>query len=92
MSTPKPLTQAEMYQATGLGPEWELIWEDPAPGAERDHLCGVPTGAESAYRGEWVRVPYAATGTPGVQAAKCERCRIAWVRAVRGGKESPPAV
>ena len=83
MGTPKPLTQAQMREATGLGPEWRLTWLGPAPVDEREHLCSAPTGPEGTYRGEWVRVRYVATRTPGVQVAKCERCRTAWVRAVR---------
>jgi len=27
-----------------------------------------------------VGLSYGLTGTPGVEAARCERCRVAWVR------------
>jgi hypothetical protein len=84
MSTPKPLTQAQMREATGLGAEWQLIWAGPDPFAENEHLCTGLYGPGGTYRSEWVRVRYEPTGTAGVQAAKCERCKIAWVRAAAG--------
>jgi len=84
VSTPKSLTQDQMREAAGVGPEWQVIWAGPDPLAEHEHLCGGLYGPGGTYRSEWARVPYTPTGRPGVQAAKCERCRIAWVRAGRG--------
>ena len=36
---PKPLTQAQMREAAGLGPDWQVIWAGPDPFAEHEHLC-----------------------------------------------------
>ncbi len=79
----KVLTQAQMREATGLGPEWHVVWAGPDPFAEREHLCGGFMGPKGTSRSEWVRVRFAPTRTPGVQAAQCERCRVAWVRALK---------
>jgi len=84
MGTPRPLTQAQMREATGVGPEWQVIWTGADPLADHEHLCTGLYGPGGTYRSEWARAPDAPTGILGVQAAKCERCRIAWVRAVRG--------
>ncbi len=81
-ATPKPLTLAEMHDAAGLGPEWNVIWTGADPVAEREHYCGSLTAPEGTARGDWVRIRYAPTGTRGVQAAKCVRCQTAWVRVV----------
>ncbi len=79
-----PMTPEEMREATGLGPEWDLIWA----GADRldamQHLCVAFPGPEGTYHSAWVRLPYEPTATPGVAVAKCARCRIAWVRGVKG--------
>lgn len=87
--TPKPLTQAQMRDATGLGQNWQVIWAGQDAVAEREHLCTGLPGPEGTYRSEWVRVRYTSTGSPGIQAARCERCRTAWVRAVIGGSHRP---
>ena len=81
---PKPLTQAQMRQVTDLSPEWLIIWAGADVFPEHEHLCTSPPGPGGTHRSEWVRVRYAPTGTPGVQAAKCGRCRVAWVRAMAG--------
>ena len=91
MGTPKPLTPAQMREAAGLGPEWQVIWAGADPFADHEHLCGGPYGPGGTHTSGWARMPYAPTGTPGLQVAKCERCRMASVRAVPGSKESPPA-
>jgi hypothetical protein len=91
MRNPKSLSLDQMRAAAGVGPEWEVIWMSAERVDVLQHLCACIYGPGGTYRSEWVRVPYAATGTPGVQAAKCERCRVAWVRASRihpsSGKE-----
>ena len=84
MSTPRPLTAEEMRQALNFGPEWQVIWMGADPLDAFDHDCGGPCGPDGTYVSEWVRLPYIPTSTPGVQAARCERCRMAWVRAVGG--------
>lgn len=78
------MTLAQMREATRLGLDWMVIWAGADPVGVREHLCGGLPGSGDAYRSEWVRVRYAPTDTPGVQAAKCERCRTAWLRAVGG--------
>ncbi len=78
------MTQATVRKATGLGPDWHLIWAgaDPLPSVQ--HLCGGLYGPGGTYVSEYVRLRYEATGTPGIEAAWCERCRVAWVRAAGG--------
>jgi hypothetical protein len=75
------MTQAEMHQATGLGPDWQIIWEARHALPDVEHLCGGLYGPGGTYVSEHMRLRYEATGTPGIEAAKCDRCRIAWVRA-----------
>jgi len=77
------VTQDEMRRALGVGPEWRVIWsgDDPLPTVE--HWCGGLYGPESTYVTETRMLPYARTRTPGVEAAPCRRCRLAWVRSVR---------
>ncbi|HYB71980.1 MAG TPA: hypothetical protein VED18_01310 [Candidatus Sulfotelmatobacter sp.] len=74
------MTGAELRQATGLGPEWHLIWAGADPVAAGDHLCGGLAGRLSPGRSQWVRLRYAPTATPGIEAAQCDQCRTAWVR------------
>ena len=78
------MTQNEMRQATGLGPEWRLIWcgRDPFPVVQ--HLCEGLARPGAMGESEWVCLPYAPTATPRFEVAKCERCRIASVRAAEG--------
>ena len=76
------MTEAELRQATGLGPEWRLIWAGADPVAAGDHLCGCLAALGSTGGGAWVRLRYAPTATPGIEAAQCDQCRTAWVRSV----------
>ena len=72
------MTADEVRQAAGLGTYWQVIWNGPDPNAAvRHHSRGLyaPGGT---YAAEWVQIPYAPTGTPGLEVARCERCRIAW--------------
>jgi hypothetical protein len=85
------MTPAEMRAALNFGPEWQVIWMGADPRDAFDHDCGGLYGPGGTYVSEWVHLPYLATHTPGVQAARCERCRIAWVPAMGGGQEPPPA-
>jgi len=74
------MTPAEMREATGLDPDWHLIWAGADPVAAGDHLCGGLAGPGSPKRSTWVRLRYAPTATPGIEAAQCDRCRTAWLR------------
>jgi hypothetical protein len=75
------MTQAEMHQATRLGPEWQFIWEGRHALPDAEHLCGGLYGPGGTYVSEAVRLRYKATGSSGIEAAWCARCREAWVRA-----------
>ncbi len=78
------MTQAEMHQAAGLGPDWHVMWSGADPFDTMQHLCGSLTGPGGTHHSDWVQLPYAPTATPGIEVARCERCRAAWVRAVEG--------
>ncbi len=78
------MTQVEMRRATGLGPEWQVIWEGQHALPSVQHICAGLYGLGGTYVSEYVTVTYPPTGTPGIEAARCERCRVAWVRAVGG--------
>ncbi len=76
------MTPEEMRQATGLGPEWELIWAGADPSEVVPHLCAGLYGRGKSFEGAWVNLRYEPTATPGIEAAKCELCGTAYVRAV----------
>ena len=76
------MTQAELRQALNLGPEWEAIWTGANPLDSHQHLCGGLYGPGGTYQSEWMTPTYRPTGRSGIEAAWCERCRVAWVRAV----------
>ena len=69
-----------MRQALGVGREWRVIWQGHAPFDTASHLCAGLAGPPGAYQSEWVNLLYAPTATPGVEAARCARCRTAWLR------------
>jgi len=73
-----------MLRATGLGPEWQVIRTGCNALRDLEHLCGGLHGPGEAHVSEYVRLRYETTGTPGIEAARCERCREAWVRAGKG--------
>ena len=77
---PSVPTQAELRHALNLGAGWEVLWTGASPLDTHDHLCGGLHGPGGTYVNEWVRLPYTATGRPGIKAAWCARCRVAWVR------------
>ncbi len=69
-------------QDAGIGPDWQVIWTGAVAGESLAHLCpGVPASGVTDQTGR-VRLRYTATAIPGVEVAKCQRCRIAWVRSV----------
>ncbi len=79
------MTQGEMCAALQVDPEWSVLWS----GADRlravEHWCVGLYGPGGTYTSETVLLPYRATETPGIEAARCERCRVAWVRRVEEG-------
>ncbi len=83
------MTTDEMYRATGLGPEWRLIWMGADPCSAVRHLCPQITAPATGSYPEQVHLPYAPTATPGISVAACARCCIGWVRA--GVAEAQPA-
>ncbi len=76
------MTQDEMRRATGLGPDWRLIWCGTDLFPVVHYLCEGLPGPGGTDESEWVRLRYSPTATPGIEVAKCERCRITTVRAV----------
>ena len=69
-----------MRRATGMGPEWRLIWAGADPPWTVLHHCGAHSGpGDTELSAAWA-LPYTPTPTPGVESARCERCRTAWVR------------
>ncbi len=79
------MTQDEMRPAHGVGPEWSLVWCAADPLRAVEHWCVGLYGPGGTYTSETVMLPYRATQTPGIEAARCERCRVAWVRRVEEG-------
>ena len=77
---PIPLTQTMMRQAAGLGPDWDVIWMDRNGVEDVLHVCGTLEG-RTTDPSEWTRVEYVPAPTPGIEVARCSRCRLAWVRA-----------
>ncbi len=61
--------------------EWSLIWTGADPLPTVQHLCSGLYGPVETNVSEYVTLTYAPTSTPGMEAARCERCRVAWVRA-----------
>jgi hypothetical protein len=59
------MTQAVIHRATGLGPEWHVIWEGRHALPDVEHLCGGPYGRGGTYVSEYMRLGYEATGGPG---------------------------
>ena len=68
------MTYEEMARATGLA-EWRLIWMGDKVPAEVEHVCTAPSAPSRLER-----LPFRATPQRGIAAARCERCRTAWVR------------
>ena len=73
-----------MRRALGVGPEWRLIWAGADALRTVEHWCGGMYGPGGTYMIEAVLLIYAPTPTPGVEAARCQRCCVAWVRTVGG--------
>ncbi len=76
------MTQTEMRQATGLGPDWQLIWEGEHVLPSVEHICAGLYGPGGTYRSQYVRLEYVPVETVGIEVARCGRCRLAWVRAI----------
>jgi hypothetical protein len=74
------MTLAELRQAAGVAPDWEVVWAGPDPLDPMLHLCTGHSEREGTFRGEWVTLPYIPTGAPGIEVARCEKCRIAYLR------------
>lgn len=75
------MTQEEMRRAAGLEPSWEVLWTGAARPDAVQHLCEGLFNLRGCYEDSWVHLPYQAAATPGLEVAKCQRCRAAWVRA-----------
>ncbi len=73
-----------MRGALGLGPARQVIWTGADPLPTVQHLCGGLYGPGGTYVSEYVTLTSAPTSMPGMEAARCERCRVAWVRTVGG--------
>ena len=76
-----------MRRATGVSPEWRLIWRGADPPWTVLHHCGHSGLGDTEVSAAWT-LPY--TPTPGVEAARCERCRSAWVRTSTRRLDGPP--
>ncbi len=63
---------------------FSILWAGANPLQILEHLCGGLYGPGGTYVSEYVTLTYAPTSTPGLEAARCDRCRAAWVRAVEG--------
>ncbi len=74
------MTQDEMRAALHVGPDWSLVWRGPDPLRAVEHWCAGLYGIGGTPTSETVMLRYEATDTPGIEAARCERCRVAWVR------------
>jgi hypothetical protein len=74
------MTLTEIRQAAGAGPDWEVVWAGPDPLDPMLHLCTGLSEREGTFRAEWVNLLYVPTGAPGIEVARCEKCRIAYVR------------
>jgi len=75
------MTQDELRTAAGLEPSWEVIWTGTARPDAVQHLCEGLFILCGSYEAAWIRLPYQAAPSPGLEVAKCQRCRAAWVRA-----------
>ncbi len=75
------MTPAQLRQAAGLGAWWQQTWEGMHLLPNVEQICSGLHGPGGAYRREYRCLAYAPTPTPGIEAGRCERCRIAWVRA-----------
>jgi hypothetical protein len=49
------MTQAETHQATGLGPEWQVIWEGSHALPDVERLCGGLYGLGRKYLTDYLR-------------------------------------
>ena len=76
------MNQDELHRILGVGPGWRVIWEGAHSLPEVQHSCGGLYGPGGTYVSEYRRLTYTPTRMPGIEAAICERCREAWVRAV----------
>ncbi len=74
------MTEDQMRRVAGVGPEWRLVWTAHYPFPDVQHLCFGPPDAAGPFEEDWVRRRYAPTGIAGVEVARCEVCRTAWVR------------
>ena len=79
------MTQTMMPQAAGLRPDWNVIWIDGNGLEDVVHLCVTPEGATTDPSG-WTRLEYVPTPTPGIEAAWCTRCRLAFLRAAASSR------
>lgn len=77
------MTPEEMGQATGLGPDWRLLWMDADHRRSVPHICWRPDGPGGSDTYRVLPLAYAPTAMPGVEVATCGRCRMAWVRAAK---------
>jgi hypothetical protein len=74
------MTQDEMRAALAVGAEWNLLWCGTGPLPSVGHLGGGLHGPGGTYRSEPMTLSYDLTRAAGIKAARCERCRTAWVR------------
>ncbi len=73
------MTLAEIRQAVGVGPEWEVIWTGADPLDPMLHLCTERSERDGPFRARWVSLPYALIAPSGLEVARCEHCHIAYV-------------
>ena len=85
------MTQDAMRCALTVGPEWRVIWcgADLLPAVE--HWCTGLCGPGRTYVSKQRGLLFDPTPKPGIEAARCERCQIAWVRAVGAAGRSAAA-
>ena len=78
------MTHDEMHKALVVGADWQAIWSGADPSDTVEHLCTGLYSPGGDVQERRARLRYAVTACPGIEVARCGRCRIAWVRAVGG--------
>lgn len=73
------MTPEEMRRATGPGRRWLLVWMGAHAPPDVEHLCGILYAPDGTYVSECRRLAFEPPAAPGIEVAKCARCRVAWV-------------
>ncbi len=76
------MTSAEMHAATGLGPEWELVWVGPVTLLSLRHRCSHGLPNLTFGRAALVRLRFAPMLKRGLAVAVCKECKTAWIRTI----------